>query len=154
MGTTPITREAAACAWIGDSAWAKGSASDQTHDRSSRGCLLGTGLAAGCATQRSVTETHFTGTAERPGPGDANGGGAAQLVLYPDQGKICFGITVNNITVPATAAHIHRGPLNVAGPVVVALTPPGPDANSASRATGVNHDTSSRQSSTIPLHTT
>ena len=102
--------------------------------------LLGTGLAAGCATQRSVAETQLIGTAERPGPGDPNGGGAAQLVLYRDQGKICFGITVNNITVPATAAHIHRGPFNVAGPVVVALTPPGPDANSAGCATGVNHN--------------
>ena len=71
--------------------------------------LLGTGLAAGCAAQEQpVAEATLTGGAEGPGPGDPDGTGTAHVVLYPGQGRVCFGITVNNITVPATLAHIHQ----------------------------------------------
>ena len=100
--------------------------------------LLGAGLAAGCAAQEHpVAETTLTGAAEVPGPGDSNGTGTAHVVLYPDQGRVCFGITVNDITVPATAAHIHQGPSGVAGGIVVTLTPPGADSNSAGCVPGV-----------------
>ena len=100
--------------------------------------LLGAGLAAGCAAQEHpVAEATLTGGAEVPGPGDPDGTGTAHVVLYPDQGRVCFGITVNNITVPATLAHIHQGPRGIAGPVVVQFTPPGADSNSAGCVTGV-----------------
>jgi len=37
---------------------------------------------------------------------------------------VCFEITVSDITLPATGAHIHVGTVTEAGPIVVPLTPP------------------------------
>jgi hypothetical protein len=62
--------------------------------------------------------TALTGAAEVPGPGDPDGIGTASLTLNPGLGEICFDIVVADIA-PATAAHIHVGTAEVAGPVVV-----------------------------------
>jgi hypothetical protein len=67
--------------------------------------------------------TTMSGREEVPGPGDADGTGTATITLNPGQGQVCFELTVANIA-PATAAHIHRAPVGVAGPIVVGLTPP------------------------------
>lgn len=67
--------------------------------------------------------TTLTGAAEVPGPGDPDGSGEAVLQLNHGQSQVCFQLTVSDIA-PATAAHIHVGPVGVAGPVVVGLTPP------------------------------
>ena len=66
----------------------------------------------------------LSGAAEIPGPGDPDGSGKAKLDLNQGQGQICFKITVANIDLPASAAHIHAGSATVAGPVVVTLVPP------------------------------
>ncbi len=73
----------------------------------------------------------LTGSAEVPGPGDPNGSGAAELRLNPGQGEVCFSIEVDDIALPATGAHIHVGTADVAGPVVVALVPPGSTGTSS-----------------------
>lgn len=65
----------------------------------------------------------MTGAAERPGPGDPDGSGTAQITVNAGQGRVCWDVTVSNID-PATAAHIHRGPATAAGPPVVTMTPP------------------------------
>ncbi|MFH5821476.1 CHRD domain-containing protein [Georgenia sp. AZ-5] len=65
----------------------------------------------------------MTGRAERPGPGDPDGFGFALVSLTPAEGEICYVLTASRIE-PATAAHIHRGGREVAGPVVVPLEPP------------------------------
>jgi hypothetical protein len=88
--------------------------------------LAGTALAGG----RPFTTT-LTGTAEVPGPGDPNGAGTASLTLNPGQEEVCFEITVSNITLPATGAHIHVGAVDDFGDVVVGLTPPGTDGTSS-----------------------
>lgn len=67
--------------------------------------------------------TSLTGAEEVPVPGDPDGTGEVVMTLNHGQGEICFQLTVQNIA-PATAAHIHRGPFGVAGPVVVGLVPP------------------------------
>jgi CHRD domain-containing protein len=67
--------------------------------------------------------TTLTGAAEVPGPGDPDGSGTATITLNPGQGQVCFELTVSGIA-PAAAAHIHVGPVGVAGPVVVGLAPP------------------------------
>ena len=68
--------------------------------------------------------TTLTGAAEVPGPGDPNGSGTATITLNYGQSEVCWDITVFNITLPATLAHIHViGPLGF-GPPVVDLTPP------------------------------
>ena len=69
-------------------------------------------------------EVSLTGAAEVPGPGDPDGSGTALLRLNPGQEEVCFEISVSNITLPATGAHIHRGTASEAGPVVVGLIPP------------------------------
>lgn len=65
----------------------------------------------------------LTGAAEVPGPGDPDGSGEAHITLNQGRGLVCFQLSVADIA-PATAAHIHVGPVGVAGPVVVGLTPP------------------------------
>lgn len=82
--------------------------------------------------------TTLTGAAEVPGPGDPDGSGTAHLTLNQGQGEICFELAVSNIA-PATAAHIHRGAVGVAGPVVVGLAPP-TTGSSSGCVTGVDPD--------------
>ena len=67
--------------------------------------------------------TTLTGAEEVPGPGDPDGSGEAFVTLNPGQQQVCFQLSVSGIA-PATAAHIHVGPVGVAGPVVVGLAPP------------------------------
>jgi hypothetical protein len=66
----------------------------------------------------------LTGAAEVPGPGDPDGSGTALLRLNPGLGQVCFELSVSDITLPATGAHIHVGTATEAGPVVVGLIPP------------------------------
>lgn len=87
--------------------------------------------AAGCPTavisptQGGVElKSTLTGANEVPGPGDADGTGTASVRLQPGLGRLCYTITVSNITLPATGAHIHQGAAGVAGPVVVPLSNP------------------------------
>lgn len=75
--------------------------------------------------------TVLTGAAEVPGPGDPDGSGTANLTLNPGRGQVCWDISVTNITLPATGAHIHVGTVTEAGPVVVGLVPPGADGTSS-----------------------
>jgi hypothetical protein len=80
--------------------------------------LTGTVLAKGAPLSATLT-----GAAEVPGPGDPDGEGTAAITVNPGQGEVCFELAVSDIA-PATAAHIHVGPVGVAGPVVVGLAPP------------------------------
>jgi hypothetical protein len=57
------------------------------------------------------------------------------LTLNQGQGEICYELTVSGIA-PATAAHIHVGAVDNAGPVVVPLTPP--TSGSSSDCASVN----------------
>ena len=68
--------------------------------------------------KQSRLDASLTGAKERPGPGDDDGRGKARLQLKKD--KICFELSWRKIGAP-TAAHVHRGQLEEAGPVVVGL---------------------------------
>ena len=86
---------------------------------------VGLTLAAGTAAQeggRPFTVS-MTGAAERPGPGDPDGTGTAEIRVNAGQNRVCYTLTVSNIDA-ATAAHIHRGGVSVAGPPVVNLQAP------------------------------
>ena len=85
--------------------------------------VAGTALAASPHGGRPL-ETTMTGAAERPGPGDPDGSGAAKFTLNQGQGEICYQLSVSGITLPATAAHIHVAPPSDPGPVVVPLNAP------------------------------
>jgi CHRD domain len=60
----------------------------------------------------------LSGAKEVPGPGDPDGRGRADIQL--GAGRLCFSVTWRGIETP-TAAHIHAGTRQEAGPVVVLL---------------------------------
>jgi hypothetical protein len=88
---------------------------------------------------RSLHAT-LTGANEVPGPGDPDGTGTALITLNQGQGTVCFELSVENITLPATGAHIHVGTATEAGSVVVGLTPPGVDGTSSGCVENVDRD--------------
>ena len=67
--------------------------------------------------------TELLGRNEVPGLGDPDGRGRARIFEVRDADTLCYLIKVSGIE-PATAAHIHEGATDVAGPVVVKLKPP------------------------------
>jgi hypothetical protein len=94
-------------------------------------------LAGGAAAQgdnennggRKLTAT-LSGSAEVPGPGDANGSGLFEARVNPGTERICYTLSAGNID-SATAAHIHSGAAGVAGdPVLTLDTPDGDDDDS------------------------
>lgn len=97
--------------------------------------LASTALAGG----RPFSGT-MTGAAEAPGPGDADGSGTFRLWLNQGQREVCFALAVSNITLPATAAHIHIAPAGSPGPVVVGLTAPGADGTASGCVEDVDRD--------------
>ena len=72
----------------------------------------------------------MTGDTESPA-GDPVGTGTATVRLRAGQGQVCFSFDVQNLTLPAVGAHIHRGAAGASGPIVVGLVAPG--ASGASR---------------------
>ncbi len=72
---------------------------------------------------------HLSGGAEFPGPGDPDGIGTASATIDLVNLEICYDLAVAGVA-PATAAHIHRGAIGVAGPIVVNLTAPASGSSS------------------------
>jgi hypothetical protein len=68
-----------------------------------------------------------------PGPGDKDGRGKADVKVY--KAKVCYELEVERIK-PATSAHIHRGGLSVAGPIVVELKAPTDGSSEGCKAIG------------------
>ena len=71
----------------------------------------------------AVSLAVLTGEDEVP-RGDPDGSGWAEVVTVPSVGELCYVIVVEDIRLPAAAAHIHVGPPGVAGPVVLPLEAP------------------------------
>lgn len=69
-------------------------------------------------------QAELNGENERPDPGDPDGMGQSRVYINQEAGDVCFSITATEIILPAAAAHIHVGDSDVAGPVVIPLTPP------------------------------
>ena len=84
--------------------------------------LFGSTLAESAGAQTPLTAT-LSGANEVPGPGSPSGAGTARVTPNLDDGSLCYELTVT-LDPPATAAHIHRGPADVAGPVVVPFDAP------------------------------
>jgi hypothetical protein len=80
-------------------------------------CLPG-GTALAQVPQHHVT---LSGAREEPGPGDSNGRGEFSWSL--DGNRLCYLLSAKRIGTTA-AAHIHRGKVGVAGPVLIELNAP------------------------------
>lgn len=74
--------------------------------------------------------TTLSGANEVPGPGDPDGTGTFTGKIKPGRGLLCYTLTVSDIAA-ATAAHVHVGTADLAGPVVIGLTPPSDGSSSA-----------------------
>lgn len=64
----------------------------------------------------------LSGAEEVPGPSDPTASGSFAGTFNADEGLICYELSYQGT--PAIAAHIHRGPAGVAGPIVVTLQAP------------------------------
>ena len=82
------------------------------------GAGLTTASASGDEARGRTLKASLSGDKERPGPGDPDGSGNARISLKDD--RVCFELSWSNIDAP-TAAHIHVGARDVAGPVVTLL---------------------------------
>jgi len=68
------------------------------------------------------------GANEVPGPGDTDATGMSAVTLDMANSQVCYNIAIQNITLPATMAHIHRGAAGVKGDVVIPFSV-APDAS-------------------------
>ena len=75
------------------------------------------------AEEGTVLTAELTGAAEKPDPGDEDGSGKATITVKTTTNENCFELSVADIG-EASAAHIHRGGADVAGPIVVELLAP------------------------------
>jgi hypothetical protein len=96
---------------------------------------LGGGAAASAGFVAAVT---LSGANERPA-GDTDATGTA-VIRVRDDNQVCYRINVRNIPLPATGAHIHKGPATGTGPIVVPFT--APDASGVSSGCTTPPDTS------------
>jgi hypothetical protein len=71
----------------------------------------------------TVLTATLAGSNEVP-PADPDGSGTATFRMISGAAVVCFTITVEDITLPATGAHIHVGAAGVNGGIVVALNAP------------------------------
>jgi len=87
--------------------------------------LIATAVSAGGGLEGNTRRlsANMTGSAEVPGPGDADGTGKAILELDPAHDRLCYKLKAEGIDA-ATMAHIHLGAEGVAGGVAVKLDPP------------------------------
>ena len=92
-------------------------------------------LSLGAKTKKVFVEATLKGQAEVPGPGDPNGRGSFEATLKRKKnrakGKICFELEWRRLD-GASAAHIHKGDEETAGPIKVTLLtadPPLPGAD-------------------------
>jgi hypothetical protein len=73
---------------------------------------------------------NLLGVSEQPDLGDPDGKGTATIRLRQGQGQVCFTLSTSGIAA-SNGAHIHKGAVDAAGPVYVALTTPNAAGSSA-----------------------
>ena len=81
------------------------------------------------ATQRATLAVTLTPLQVVAGPADPDATGTAEVLVQPNQGRLCWNLYVR-YTDPIMGAHIHRAAAGSVGPPVVALTTPGADGHS------------------------
>jgi hypothetical protein len=72
--------------------------------------------------------------------GDPDGSGTALITLNLGQAEVCWDLSVANLTLPATASHIHQAPPGVRGAIVLSLSPPDATGVAVGCTSGVDRD--------------
>jgi hypothetical protein len=93
------------------------------------------GAIRGQLTGTSTASFGTTMSLELKGTSEPNAKGTAVLRIRKADGLVCYRLHAENVTLPTTAAHIHRGGAGVNGPVVVPFNAPGTDGNASGCAT-------------------
>ena len=89
------------------------------------------GAIRGQLTGTSTSSFGWVAAVDLKGTSEPNATGTAVIRIRKDAGLVCYRLHAANVTLPTTAAHIHRGASTVNGPVVVPFTAPGADGNSS-----------------------
>lgn len=84
--------------------------------------VIALGIVGSAAAQDNTALTAALSGANEVAPavGDPDGSGTMNLLLKPNQGQICYDLTLQNVD-GVTRAHIHEAPAGVNGPVVVSF---------------------------------
>jgi hypothetical protein len=90
------------------------------------------GAVRGQLTGTSTEEFGWIVAVRLVGSTEPNASGTAVVRIRKAAGLVCYRLNAANITLPATAAHIHRGTASQNGPVVVPFDPP----NASGKSTG------------------
>ncbi len=77
-------------------------------------------------------------TSTPPYAGDPNGTGTALVTVNHGQREICWEVSASDITLPATASHIHKAAPGIRGPIVVGLSAPDAAGRSVGCASGLD----------------
>jgi hypothetical protein len=89
------------------------------------------GAIRGQLTGTSTAQFGWVAALDLRGTTEPNATGTAVIRIRKDAGMVCYRLRVANVTLPTTAAHIHRGAAGTNGPVVVPFTPPGAEGTSS-----------------------
>ena len=87
------------------------------------------GAIRGQLTGTSAADTGTIITLDLKGTSEPAASGSAVLRIL--SGQVCYRLVARNVTLPTTAAHIHKGAASVNGPVVVPFNAPGADGTSS-----------------------
>jgi hypothetical protein len=96
-----------------------------------RGQLGGAAASLGRTVTAQMTGAQECNASGQCGVGDSDGTGTAILRFRPEDGQVCFKLTVQNLRLPSVGAHIHQAARGANGPIVVPFTPP--DASGVAR---------------------
>jgi CHRD domain len=89
------------------------------------------GAIRGQLTGTSAAMAGTTLTLDLKGTTEPNAKGTAVLRFRKDTPQVCYRLHAENVTLPTTAAHIHKGPAGTNGPVVVPFDAPGANGSSS-----------------------
>jgi hypothetical protein len=93
------------------------------------------GAIRGQLTGTSATDAGTTISLDLKGTSEPNATGSAVLRILKGSGQVCYRLHAANVTLPTTAAHIHKGAAGTNGPVVVPFDAPGASGDSSGCAT-------------------
>ncbi|MFE5672609.1 CHRD domain-containing protein [Agromyces sp. NPDC056523] len=82
----------------------------------------------------------LNGGQEAPRPNNFGAHGSFSYEIDDDLNRFCYTLVVNDLSAPATAAHVHVAPRNTPGPVVIPLAVPSATDFSVSGCTTVNDE--------------